>query len=135
MPPLIKSEQPEVKGEFGEFGEFVEPPPGPPTESPEMPTESPEIRRGPSRTSKRTRTAGYGRSSSPVAPARAVRKEDGSWATWVLSYSAKERNTVIKDYGLTEDEVSDLKKSSRRMKQMLAQRRYMAGMREKISST
>ena len=45
----------------------------------------------------------------------------------MLSYGAKERNAVVKGYGLTPEEVNSLKKASRRMKNMLSQRRYMAG--------
>ena len=36
---------------------------------------------------------------------------------------------MTKEYRLTLEEVESLKKASRRMKQMLAQRRYMAAMR------
>ena len=45
----------------------------------------------------------------------------------MLSYGAKERNAAIKAHGVTPEEVESLKKASRRMKQMLAQRRYVAG--------
>ena len=48
----------------------------------------------------------------------------------MLSYGAKERNAVTKEYRLTLEEVESLKKASRRMKQMLAQRRYMSSLRK-----
>ena len=44
-----------------------------------------------------------------------------------MSYGAKERNALMKEHNLTAEEIDNLKKASRRMKQMLAQRRYMAG--------
>ena len=63
-----------------------------------------------------------------------LRNEDGSWADWALLHGAKERNKLIKQGGLTPEEANDLKKQSRRMKQMLAQRKYTAAYRAGIVS-
>lgn len=55
---------------------------------------------------------------------RLIRKDD-VWQPWVLELGAKDRNDLIRKYTLTKMEGEDLKKASRRMKQNLAQQRYL----------
>jgi hypothetical protein len=50
---------------------------------------------------------------------------DGSWAGWTLLLAAKERNRLIKVHRLTNHEATDLKKTSRRLKQNMSQERYV----------
>ena len=57
-------------------------------------------------------------------PARQMR-EGGQWSRWVLELGAKDRNAAIREANLNDDEIRDLKRASRRMKLLFAQRRYM----------
>ena len=63
------------------------------------------------------------RSSMPSL-AHAIRNRNGEWIAGVLTCGAKERNIAIKQHRLTTEEGKDLKTTSRRMKQALAQRRF-----------
>jgi len=73
-------------------------------------------------------------SSSPVRDIYAEHGEEtegcNRWAVWVLEVGAKARNAAIATYQLDDEQASDLKKSSRRYKQKLAQRRYMKSLRQ-----
>eukprot|EP00729_Bicosta_minor_P010817 gene10817-18978_t len=85
--------------------------------------------RGPSYNGASTYTA----VTDPVQPGGPHRriKANGEWSKWVLECGAKERNAAIREFGLTVEEVADLKKTSRRMKLLFAQRRYLAGLRQR----
>ena len=52
-------------------------------------------------------------------------KVGGQWQTWVLVLGTKKRNEAIREYGLSVFEAEDLKRAARRMKQNLAQVRYL----------
>jgi hypothetical protein len=52
-------------------------------------------------------------------------RADNMWQPWALELGAKDRNEVVRTYGLTKLEANDLKKSSRRIKQNQAQRLYL----------
>ena len=62
----------------------------------------------------------------PGAPPRPLR-EHGEWATWAMSLGIKEKNVLVVDYSLSEAEISDLRKVSRKFKQ----RAYSAHARAK----
>jgi hypothetical protein len=53
-----------------------------------------------------------------------LRTPYGTWATWVLILGAKERNIQSIACNLTAAEALDLKKTARRWKQLLAQRKF-----------
>jgi len=62
--------------------------------------------------------------AKPTAASRLLRVDD-VWQNWALVLGAKDRNDLIRRYGLTKLEAEDLKKTSRRMKQNMAQQRYL----------
>ena len=62
--------------------------------------------------------------SKLVSRSRAPRVND-KWQDWALVLGAKARNDLIRQYRLTKYEAKDLKNTSRRMKQNLAQQRYL----------
>ena len=68
--------------------------------------------------------------AQPGGPNRVI-KTGGVWSTWVLECGAKERNVAIREFKLSDEDVVDLKKTSRRMKLLFAQRRYLAGLRKR----
>ena len=68
--------------------------------------------------------------AQPGGPNRTIKTERG-WSTWVLECGAKERNVAIREFELSVEDVVDLKKTSRRMKLLFAQRRYLAGLRKR----
>ena len=68
--------------------------------------------------------------TQPGGPNRKI-KVGGEWSKWVLECGAKERNTAIREFKLSAADVVDLKKTSRRMKLLFAQRRYLAGLRKR----
>ena len=57
---------------------------------------------------------------------RQIRCPDGTWSQWVLECGAKHRNAAIKEFNLSANETANLKQTSRRMKLLFAQRRYLA---------
>jgi len=68
--------------------------------------------------------------AQPNGPTRNI-KVGGEWSKWVLECGAKERNAAIREFKLSDVDVKDLKKTSRRMKLLVAQRRYLAGLRKR----
>ena len=60
----------------------------------------------------------------PGGPNRTI-KTGGEWSRWVLECGAKERNIAAREFELSDEDVVDLKKTSRRMKLLFAQRRYL----------
>ena len=115
MSPMVRSEH--VGGQVDET----------PRDTPAVPPAA--------RASSRTRAKAYSKYKvgKPVAPTRtrAIRTADGCWAKWTLSCGAKVRNAAVQAYGLTKGEADDLKKASRRAKQQIAQRHYIATLRER----
>jgi len=59
-----------------------------------------------------------------------IRNKQGKWNVWALSLGAKARNTATKTYMLTPEEAEDLKKQSRKLKQSMAQQKYLKKKRE-----
>ena len=62
---------------------------------------------------------------SPAGDQRTVRTAEG-WEPWVLELSAKERNRLVKEINMTDEEERDLKAAARRTKQRKSQREYAA---------
>jgi len=58
-------------------------------------------------------------------PVSRLLRVDDVWQNWALVLGAKDRNDLIRRYGLTKLEAEDLKRTSRRMKQNMAQQRYL----------
>jgi hypothetical protein len=67
----------------------------------------------------------------PLNEDRSQIRTQGEWARWVLQCGAKERNLAIREFGLDDQEVIDLKKTSRRMKLLFAQRRYLSSLKKR----
>ena len=60
-----------------------------------------------------------------------LRKEgSGDWSIWALSLGAKARNSLSKAHKLCVAETDDLKKQSRKLKQSVAQQKYLKKKRE-----
>ena len=59
-----------------------------------------------------------------------IRDERGRWNTWALSLGASARNAVAKRFSLTPEETKDLKKQSRKLKQSVAQQKYLKKKKE-----
>lgn len=63
--------------------------------------------------------------TQPGGPRRKIKDANGKWMLWVLECKAKDRNAAIKEFDLSERDILDLKTTSRKMKLLLGQRRYM----------
>ena len=88
-------------------------------------------RRGASRLSKTCHsTVTFSNSVEPLRNVYAEKGEESEgahhWAVWALEYGAKERNTLVDEYKLTDEQYQDLKVASRRYKQKIAQRKYIS---------
>ena len=66
-------------------------------------------------------------SSLPSGPSTTLRKlrEGNVWQTWALVLGAKDRNNLIRQYNLTKNEEEHFKRTSRKLKQNMAQQRYL----------
>ena len=62
----------------------------------------------------------YGRIGHSLPP-----KVSGQWQPWVLTLGTKKRNEAIRHYSISTVEAEDMKRAARRMKQNLAQVRYL----------
>lgn len=55
-----------------------------------------------------------------------AKAKDGKWLPWILDLGVKDRNTMIRDFELSQSDVSNLKQASARRKHSIAQRRHQS---------